>query len=326
MTEIFVLAEHRKGELRDITFELLSKARDLNQKLAAEITVVLLGHGVAELAKKLAPHAHRVLIIDDVKLTHFDAEAYQKILSHLIIESKPLLTLIGHTSFGLEIAPSLATQLSLPLATDCINVDFEKEKLVAVRQIYGGKVNAKISLRRSESYILTLRPATFEVQEIEPLNGEVIELPSPLGEEITEKRFIEYYEPPGSEVDITGENILVAVGRGIKDAENIPIVEKLAEALEAPLACSRPIIDKNWLPADRQVGTSGKTVKPNLYIAIGISGAFQHVSGMKNSDLIIAINKDPKAPIFRFADYGIVEDLEKIVPILADKVTEEKKK
>jgi electron transfer flavoprotein alpha subunit len=326
MTEIFVLAEHRRGELRDITFELLSKARDIGQKLAAEITVVLLGHGVSELAKKLAPHAHRVLIIEDVKITHFDAEAYQNILSNLIIERKPLLTLIGHTSFGLEIAPSLATQLCLPLATDCINVDFEEEKLVAVRQIYGGKVNAKTSLRRSESYILTLCPATFEVQEVAPLNGEVIELPSPLKEEITGKRFIEYCEPPGGEVDITAENILVAVGRGIKDAENIPIVEKLAEAFEAPLACSRPIVDKNWLPADRQVGTSGKTVKPKLYIAVGISGAFQHVSGMKNSDLIIAINKDPKAPIFRFADYGIVEDLEKIVPILADKITEEKKK
>jgi electron transfer flavoprotein alpha subunit len=325
MTEIFVLAEHRKGELRDITLEMLSKARDLNKKMAADITAILLGYNVAELAKKLIEYAHKVLIINDIKLKNFDAEAYQKILSQLILERKPLLTLIGHTSFGIEIAPSLATQLNLPLATDCINADFEKEKLIAVRQIYGGKVNAKTSLRKSESYILTLRPSTFEIQETEPLNGEVIELSSPLKEETADKKFIEYYEPPSGEVDITAQDILVAVGRGIKDAENIPIVEKLAEALQAPLACSRPIVDKKWLPADRQVGTSGKTVKPKLYIAVGISGAFQHVSGMKNSDLIIAINKDPKAPIFRVANYGVVEDLEKIVPILANKIIEEKK-
>ena len=326
MTELFVVAEHRKGELRDITFEMLSKSRDLNQKMAADITAILLGYNVAELAKKLMEHAHRVLIINDIKLKDFDAEAYQKVLSNLIVERKPLLVLIGHTSFGIELAPSLATQLNLPLATDCVNADFEKEKLVAVRQIYGGKVNVKTSLRKSESYILTLRPATFEVQETEPLNGEVIELPSPLKEETTEKKFIEYYEPPSGEVDITAQDILVAVGRGIKDAENIPIVEKLADALNAPLACSRPIVDKNWLPSERQVGTSGKTVKPKLYMAVGISGAFQHVSGMKNSDLVIAINKDSKAPIFRVADYGIVEDLEKIVPILSNKIIDEKKK
>jgi electron transfer flavoprotein alpha subunit len=326
MTEIFVLAEHRKGELRDITLEMLSKARDLNKKMAAGITAILLGYSVAELAKKLIEHAHKVLIINDIKLKNFDAEAYQKILSQLILERKPLLTLIGHTSFGIEIAPSLATQLNLPLATDCINADFEKGKLIAVRQIYGGKVNAKTSLRKSESYILTLRPSTFEIQETEPLNGEVIELSSSLKEETADKKFIEYYEPPSGEVDITAQDILVSVGRGIKDAENIPIVEKLAEALQAPLACSRPIVDKKWLSADRQVGTSGKTVKPKLYIAVGISGAFQHVSGMKNSDLIIAINKDPKAPIFRVANYGVVEDLEKIVPILANKIIEEKKK
>ena len=246
-------------------------------------------------------------------------------MSHLISERKPLLTLIGHTSFGMDLAPSLATELKVPLATDCVNVDFEEKKLTVVRQVYGGKVNVKASLRTSESYIVTIRPATFEAQEPEPLGGQIIETSSPLREDIPYKKFIEYFEPPAGEVDITAADILVSIGRGIKDTENMQIVEKLAEALGGALACSRPIVDKGWLPSDRQVGTSGKTVKPKLYLAVGISGAFQHVSGMKNSDLIIAINKDSKAPIFRAADFGVIEDLFKVVPVLTNKILEEKK-
>jgi len=325
MTEIFVLAEHRKGDLRDITFEMLSKARELAKKRAANVIAILLGHNVEEFASKLVDYAHKVLVINDPKLEIFDSEAYQKVLAYLILERNPLLTLIGHTSFGIELAPSLATELNMPLATDCINIDFEEEKLLVVRQVYGGKVNVKASLRKSKNYILTLRSATFEVNEVEALKGEIIEKPSPLKEKTQNKRFVKYYEPPMGEVDITSETILIAVGRGIKDAENMPIVEKLAKALGGPLACSRPIVDKGWLTSDRQVGTSGKTVKPKLYLAVGISGAFQHVSGMKNSDLIIAINKDSKAPILRVADYGVIEDLEKIVPILTNKIEEEKK-
>ncbi|MGQ9461073.1 MAG: electron transfer flavoprotein subunit alpha/FixB family protein [Candidatus Bathyarchaeaceae archaeon] len=325
MKEIFVLAEHRRGELRDITFEMLTKGRELSQKTNMDLTAVLLGYNVKEFAKKLADNAKKVLVVNDAKLENFNAEAYQKVLSHLISEHKPSLTLIGHTAFGIDLAPSLAAELNVPLATDCIDVDFEGEKLVVIRQVYGGKVNVKASLRASESYMVTLRPATFEVQEVEPLGGETIEVPSPLKEDIPYKRFIEYYEPPAGEVDITAADVLVSVGRGIKDAENMPLVENLAKALGGAVSCSRPIVDKGWLPSDRQVGTSGKTVKPKLYLAIGISGAFQHVSGMKNSDLIIAINKDPKAPIFRAADYGVVEDLFKVVPALTDKILEVKK-
>jgi len=324
MTELFVLAEHRRGELRDVTFEMLTKGRELSQKIGVDLTAVLLGHNVKEFAKRLADHAKKVLTVDDAKLKDYNAEAYQKVLSHLISGRKPLLTLIGHTSFGIDLAPSLATELNVPLATDCINVDFEEKKPIVVRQVYGGKVNVKASLRTSESYIVTLRPATFEVQETK-LGGEIIEIPSPLKEDIPYKKFVEYFEPPAGEVDITASDILVSIGRGIKDAENVPIVGKLAEALGGVVSCSRPIVDKGWLPADRQVGTSGKTVKPKLYLAVGISGAFQHVSGMKNSDLVIAINKDAKAPIFRAADYGVVDDLFKVVPVLTNKILEEKK-
>ena len=324
MKELFVLAEHRRGELRDVTFEMLTKGRELSQKINADLTAILLGHNLKEFAKRLADHAKRVLIVDDARLENFNAEAYQRVLAHLISERKPSLTLIGHTAFGVDLAPSLATELNVPLATDCVDIDLEEEKLIVVRQIYGGKVNVKASLRKSESYIVTLRPATFEAQEIKPLSGEIVELASPLSEDIEYKRFIEFSEPPAGEVDISAADIIVAIGRGIKEADNMLVVKKLAEALGGVLACSRPVVDKGWLPKDRQVGTSGKTVKPKLYIAIGISGQFQHVSGMKNADLIIAINKDSKAPIFRAADYGVVEDLFKVVPTLTDRILEGK--
>jgi len=322
MKELFVLAEHRWGEFRDVTFEMLTKGRELSQKINADLTVILLGHNINEFTETLTDHAKRVLIVDDARLESFNAEAYQRVLSHVISERKPLLTLIGHTAFGVDLAPSLATELNVPLVTDCIDVDFEGEKLVVVRQVYGGKVNVKASLRESESYIVTLRPATFEVQKAKPIGGETVEIASPLSEDIKYKRFIELVQPPAGEVDITAADVIVAVGRGIKEADNMPIIEKLAEALRGVLACSRPIVDKGWLPTDRQVGTSGKTVKPKLYVAVGISGSFQHVAGMKNSDLIIAINKDPKAPIFRTADYGVVEDLFKFVPTLTDRILE----
>lgn len=321
MTKIFVLAEHRQGQIRDITFEMLTKGRELAEKADSDLTAVLLGKEVKEQAATLSQYAQKVLLVEDAKLENFNSEAYQKVLSNLINEHKPLLTMIGHTSFGVDLAPSLAAALKLPLATDCIELEFEGETLVITRQMYGGKVNVKATVHKAESYIVTVRQAAFAAQK-PVLNGEIIEKPSPLSEEITKKRFIKYVLPPPGGVDITVADVLVGVGRGIKDESNMPMVEELAKAFGGVLACSRPIVDKGWLPSDRQVGTSGKTVKPKLYIAIGISGAFQHVLGMKNSDLIIAVNKDSNAPIFSFADYGVVEDLFKIISPLKSKIYE----
>jgi len=321
MNELFVLAEHRKGQIRDITFEMLTKGRELAEKTNSDLTAVLLGKEVKEHAKTLSEHAKKVLLIEDAKMENFNSEAYHKVLSNLINEHKPLLTMIGHTSFGVDLAPSLAAALKLPLATDCIELEFEGETFFITRQMYGGKVNVKATVRKAESYIVTIRQAAFAAQK-PAINGQIIEKPSPLTKGITEKRFIEYILPPPSGVDITAADVLVGIGRGIKDENNMPAVEELAKSLGGVLACSRPIVDKGWLPSGRQVGSSGKTVKPKLYIAFGISGAFQHVLGMKNSDLIIAVNKDPNAPIFNFADYGIVEDLFKIVPSLKGKIYE----
>lgn len=323
MPEILVLAEHRQGQVRDITFEMLTKARDLAEKMNIEVSAVIMGKDVMEHAKALSEYAERVLLVEDVKLKDFNSDAYQRVLSVLMKERKPLLTLIGHTSYGIELAPRLATSLNVPLATDCVDIAFEDGVLVVTRQMYGGKVNVRAIVRKSESYMATIRPAAFVTKKpTPPLSGQVVKVPSPLVEEITTKRFIQYVPPPPGGVDITAADIVIGIGRGIKDAANIPMVEGLAKALGGVLACSRPVVDKGWLPADRQVGSSGKTVKPKLYLAVGISGAFQHVLGMKGSELIIAINRDPNAPIFSFSDYGIVDDLFKVVPSLTDKIRE----
>jgi len=318
--EIFVLAEHRQGQIRDITFEMLMKGRELAEKTGSVLTAVLFGKDGGERAKRLAEYAGRVLLVEDSKLENFNSAAYQRVLSSLVSERKPLLIMIGHTAFGIDLAPSLAAALNLPLVTDCIDVRFEDGTLAVTRQMYGGKVNVRATVRKSESYVVTIRQAAFPSTNLKPMNGEITEVPSPLSEEITEKRFIEYVLPPPGGVDITAAEVLVGVGRGIKDASNMPMLEEFAKTLGGVLACSRPVVDKGWLPTDRQVGTSGRTVKPRLYVAVGVSGAFQHVLGMRNSDLIIAINKDPKAPIFNIADYGVVDDLFRIIPQLKSRI------
>ncbi|MEW6070336.1 MAG: electron transfer flavoprotein subunit alpha/FixB family protein, partial [Candidatus Thermoplasmatota archaeon] len=304
MKEILVLAEHRAGKLRDITFELLTQANKLSSQLQSKVTALVLGwSNVDSFAKSLLENADEVIVAKDQYFENFNSELYQSILTKLIAERKPVLTLLGHTTVGIELAPNLAIQNSLPLVTDCIELKFENSVLKALRQFYGGKINGLLTAK-AESYIATLRAG---VVKFEPVGkaGKVTELKLD-GKEIDYKKFISYVEPVITGIDITKSDIIVAIGRGIKDKENLPVVEKLASCLNAALAGSRPVIDKQWLGTDRQVGSSGKTVKPKLYIAIGISGAFQHVMGMKDSETIIAINKDPNAPIFDVAHYGIV--------------------
>jgi electron transfer flavoprotein alpha subunit len=326
MKEIIVVAEHRRGELRDVTWEMLSKGRELSEGLGGELSVALLGKDVKNLAEALKPKANRVLLIEDNRLEFYNSETYQKVLAQLMTERKPLLTMIGHTATGMDFGPSLAAHLKIPMATDLIGIEAKDDTFALTRQIYGGKINAAVSfLKKAPQYIVTLRAGAFPVVEKAPLSGEIVSVPSPLTDEALARRFLEYVEAAAGEVDITQADILVAIGRGIKDAENIPLVKELADSLGGALACSRPVVDKKWLPKGCQVGTSGKTVKPKIYIAIGISGAFQHVAGMKGAGTIIAVNKDPKAPIFGVAQYGIVADLFKILPVIKDKVKELKK-
>ncbi len=321
MKEIFVLIEHRQGEIQDVTFELLTGAAQLASKINGSVTAVLLGSGKDSFIDVLKSKAHKILVIEDERLKDFNAEAYQKVLSSLIQEHKPYITLIAQSGFGVDLAPSLAVELNYPLTTDCYDLDISDENLFVYRQMYGGKVNATVKIAEAAGIILTIRSASFKPEEGK-LNADVVKVDCPLKDTIDYRKFIEYVEAVVGEVDITQADIVIGVGRGIKEEENIPLVQELADAMGGVLACSRPIVDAGWLPKDRQVGSSGKTVKPKLYLALGISGAFQHLAGMKNAENVVAVNKDSNAPIFGVADYGIVDDLLKIVPALTNRFKE----
>jgi len=321
MKELFVLVEHRQGELRDATLELLTGASEIAGKMDGKVTAVLLGSGTDAIADQIKTRADKILQIEDEKLKDFNAEAYQKVLVSLINEHKPYITLIPQTGFGVDLAPSLAVELDLPLTTDCYQIDYDGGKLSAWRQIYGGKVNARIGFVESDSYLVTIRGASYADEDLGK-TAEVTKVDSPLSEDITYRKFVEYVEAAVGDVDITQADIVVGIGRGVKEKENLPAMQELADAIGGVLACSRPVVDAGWLDKDRQVGSSGKTIKPKLYIALGISGAFQHTAGMKAAETVIAINKDANAPIFGVADYGIVDDLFKVVPVLSEKIKE----
>ncbi len=317
------MAEHRKSKLRDITLEMLTKGKELAGATSAELDVVLLGKTVGDFTKLLSAYANRVLVVEDKKLENFNSSTYLEVLLTLITEHTPGLILIGHTGFGMDLAPRLAIELDMPLITDCTDLTIEDGNLFATREMYGGKINAKVSFCKSQGYIATVRQGIFSPEE-GTLKGEVVSVAFPLTEEIEEKKFLEYVEAAVGDVDITQADTVVAIGRGIKEEKNIPLINEFAETVGGVVAGSRPVIDSGWLPKERQVGQSGKTVKPKLYFAIGISGSFQHVSGMRSAGLVVAINKDAGAPIFSVADYGIVGDLFKVIPTLKDKVKETK--
>jgi electron transfer flavoprotein alpha subunit len=320
MKEIFVVAEHRMGELRDVTLEMLTKGRELAEVSGAQLTVGILGHDVGTYCESLQKWAHEVLMVKDEKLANFNADVYQKVLSDIIKERQPDVTLIGHSSFGVDLAPPLATELGLPLASDCVDIQFKDGTPWAIRQVYGGKLSSEISFVQMPCMV-TMRQGATTVQE-KDLSGQVVTVDSTLTEEIAYRKFLEYVEAVVGDVDITQADVIVSVGRGIREEKNMPVVEELAKAMGAVLACSRPVTDSGWLPPDRQVGQSGRTVKPKLYLAVGISGAFQHLAGMGGSETIVAINKDPNAPIFSAAHYGIVGDLFQVVPALSEKIRE----
>lgn len=321
MNEILVLAEHRRGELRDITLEMLGKARALGGASGSSVTALLLGSGVGGFAGTLKDHADLVLVRDHGGLTSFNSAVYQPVLAEVVRQRKPGLVMIGHTAFGVDLAPSLAVELGLPLASDCIDLSYDSGSFGATRQIYQGKINATVSFGNAPTVLVTVRASAFPV-EAASRGGTVTELDTAVPDEPVIRKFLEYVEAAAGDVDITKADVIVSIGRGVRERENVAMIEELAGMLGGVVACSRPVVDAGWLGKDRQVGSSGKTVKPKLYLAIGISGQFQHLSGMKSADMVIAINKDPKAPIFSAADYGIVGDLFKVVPALKERIRE----
>jgi len=322
MEKVAVLVEHRQNEVRDVTFEMLGKAHKLVGD-GGEVIALFLGDASQKgLLDMFSPHAHRTIAYLDSALKDFEPLRYRAAFENIFENVDCQLILMAQTAFGMDLAPAIATKWGLPFTTDVVDIEVTDGNLVAIRQMYSGKVNAKVSLKPSDKVLLTVRAGAFPAEDIPKISGEIREISAGIEGDFSGRTFMKYIEAAVGDVDITQADIIVSIGRGIKDADNIPIAQELADALGGVVACSRPVADKKWLPKERQVGTSGKTVKPKVYIALGISGAFQHQAGMKNANTIIAVNKDPKAPIFGIAHYGIVDDLFKVVPTLTEKVKE----
>jgi electron transfer flavoprotein alpha subunit len=319
---IFVLAEHRKQQLRDTTWEAIAAGRKLAADLGGELTCILLASGADEMAAKLAKECPKIISVDDPKFETFNSEAFMKALVQLLKDRGPFMLLMGNSNSIIDLAPALSVMLDAALATDCVGFETRDGKPLALRQRYSYKVNSVVSFKDSDKIVATLRAGSFPYTLSGSESGAIEKVASPIGDEPLRKRFLNYVEAEKGDVDIASADIIVSIGRGIGEEPDLDIFESLADVMGGVLACSRPIVDKNLLPKYHQVGTSGVEVKPKVYLALGISGAFQHVGGIKGSPLIIAINKDAKAPIFRVAQYGIVGDLNEVVPALEEKIKE----
>jgi electron transfer flavoprotein alpha subunit len=299
---------------------MLNQARKLSLEKSGRTTAVFLGAETGPLVAQLSSRADRVLVLADPRLAHFDGRVFQEVLGHLLQEHRPWLTLIGQTSWGMDLAPGLAVKTGYPLATDCLDITLNNGRPLALRQIYAGKVFCRVSFPEAAGYLITMRPGAGAADQTETISAEVVSGAVPAGLPEPGKQFLEFIESEAGEVDIAQAEFLVSVGRGVGEEENLTQVKDLAQALGAALSCSRPVVDKKWLPKYHQVGTSGKSVKPKVYLALGISGAFQHLAGIAGAGTVIAVNKDPKAPIFRNAQYGVAEDMFKIIPALLEKL------
>jgi electron transfer flavoprotein alpha subunit len=319
MGEIFVVVEHRKGEVREITYQLFWKANELCQKLSHTLTAVLLSGKDEAFLAEIRERADKVILFEDERVKNFDGDLYKELLAGLIQEHRPFLTMMGHTPWGMDFAPALSIKTGYPLVTDCVDILVEDGRPKAVRQIYTGKIFSRVAFKDSEGYLITVRGGAFPIDKVGEHKGEVIKKDMPGDLPGARRQFVAFEDAGAGAIDITQADLLVSIGRGVGEADKIPIMKELAEIMGGVLSCSRPVVDKNWLPKYHQVGTSGKSVKPKVYLAFGISGAFQHVAGISGAGCVIAVNKDKKAPIFRVADYGVVEDLFKVAEAIKAK-------
>ncbi|HET7089222.1 MAG TPA: electron transfer flavoprotein subunit alpha/FixB family protein [Anaerolineae bacterium] len=320
--DILILAEHLNGKVADITFEMTGKARQLASALGGKAVAVLLGHGVKSLAESIGADA--VLYVDDPALADFNPEAYSRVLAALIKERNPRLVMMGNTSMGMDLAAGLSVATDLPLIAYVNGLTAEDGTLVATSQIYGGKIQAE-AVPNGEACIVSCLAGAFHAEAGRvgatlAVAPPVEQIASPVPIDDLKVKFVRLIEPEGGDVDITQQAMLVSIGRGIGGQENIELAQELADALGCAVSASRPITDAGWLPKTRQVGKSGLMVKPKVYLAFGISGAPEHLEGMRGAELIIAVNTDPKAPIFDVAHYGATCDILDLMPLLSEKI------
>ena len=332
---VFTFAQQVDGKLDGIAFELIGKGKELAKDLGVDVSAVLIGHNVESLADQLAEYgADHVILVDDPELETYRTEPYAQALAGVINEFKPEIVLVGATAIGRDLGPTVSARVKTGLTADCTSLeigDFPMEakpgveqkhgQLLMTRPAFGGNTIATIACPDNRPQMATVRPGVM--QKLEPVAGAKADVIKSTVKIEKNARFVEIekiVKEVASAADFMDAKILVSGGRGVGSEENFKLLQDLADALGGMVSCSRAVVDNGWMAKDYQVGQTGKTVRPNVYFAIGISGAIQHVAGMEEADLIIAINKDDTAPIFDVADYGIVGDLNKIVPALTEAI------
>ena len=315
--DVLVVAEVQRDALADVALELLSAARTMTAATGGEAVALVLSADGARYAGQLAA-ADRVVLINDPLLAAYAPSPYLAAIEEMVAAEKPRAVLIGATSIGWDLAPMLAARLKAPMVVGATAIEVSDGELIVTSSFCGAKMMAEVGVGGAPAMLMVL-PGSFR-PPVESGKGlvETRTLSKPL--EAGPIRFEQFILPQAGDVDITQQDILVAVGRGIQQKENVELAEQLASVLGGAVCASRPVIDQGWLPATRQVGKSGMTVKPKFYLALGISGAPEHVEGMKDADLIIAVNTDPKAPIFDVADYGVVADILDLAPALTEAI------
>ncbi|MDD6202534.1 MAG: electron transfer flavoprotein subunit alpha/FixB family protein [Lachnospiraceae bacterium] len=332
---VFVFAQQVDNELSGIALELVGKGKDLAKDLGTDVTAVLIGSGIKGLADELAEYgADRVIVVDDPELKDYRTEPYAHALASVINEFKPDIMLVGATAIGRDLGPRVSARIHTGLTADCTQLDIgdfpitpvpgketKHNQLLMTRPAFGGNTIATIACPDFRPQMATVRPGVMQKAERVPgAKAEIVEFNPGFTPDNKYVEILKVVKAVSDVADIMDAKILVSGGRGVGSAENFKLLDDLAEAIGGTVSCSRAVVDSGWKPKDLQVGQTGKTVRPQVYFAIGISGAIQHVAGMEESDIIIAINKDENAPIFDVADYGIVGDLNKIVPALTEQI------
>ena len=314
---VWVFAEQREGQLQKVSLELLGEGRKIADKLGSKLTALLIGNIVQNLVEDLSRHgADEVLVVDAPELEHYTTDGYTKAICELANAKKPNIIFIGATFIGRDLGPRVAARLETGLTADCtsLDVDVESGDLLATRPAFGGNLMATIVCPDHRPQMATVRPGVFEKLPLGENDATVENVEIKFNSNDIRTKIVEIIKEHKDIVDISEANVLVAGGRGIGSEENFKMLKELAEVMNGSIAASRAAVEKGWVDKDYQVGQTGKTVRPNIYVACGISGAIQHAAGMQDSDMIIAINKDANAPIMKIADYAIVGDVNKVVP------------